>query len=69
MDEQEFIKEARKQGVTDKNIKGAIEAFNIAKKTFPDSTYEEMLIRIVEIQREEMNEPPGSMILKMGRFS
>ena len=57
MNEQEFVIEAKKQGITEENIKGMIGAYTKLKPDFPEITYEELLERIIQIQKDEENNP------------
>lgn len=61
MSENEFIAEAQKRGITDKNIRETIGTYNRLKKEIPDLQYEEMLNQITKFQEDKKNEPAGTI--------
>jgi hypothetical protein len=61
MNENEFIVEAKKRGITDENIRDTIVTYGKLKIEIPNLKYEEMLERITDFQEHEKDEPEDTL--------
>ncbi|MDR2718831.1 MAG: hypothetical protein LBB89_12330 [Treponema sp.] len=59
MNQEEFIIEAKKQGIRDENISSAIRAYTELKKHFPDYDYYEILKTAIQTQKKIDDNPEG----------
>ena len=66
MNEQEFINEAKKNGLNEEEIKNMIDTHGRLKRHFKKIPYYELLEQFIIAKREEELDIPGTITLKRG---